>query len=282
MMREKVEIREMCRGELAVALEWAAREGWNPGLNDADCFYPVDPRGFFMAFVDGNPVGSVSAVAYNEHFGFVGFFIVLPEFRGGSVGVELGKKALERLEGRNIGIDGVEKKIKNYMWCGFTLAHNNIRYEGISKGGGRKDGIVPTSAISRDALAEFDYRFFPAPRGDFITLWAAQPGAVSLCARQGSQITGYATARPCRTGYKIAPLFAESSGEAEALFDSVCASLPQGTSVYLDIPAINVQAVSLAEKRGMKPVFKTARMYSRAAPKLPFDKIYGITSFELG
>jgi hypothetical protein len=27
------------------AMEWAAAEGWNPGLNDADCFHIADPTG---------------------------------------------------------------------------------------------------------------------------------------------------------------------------------------------------------------------------------------------
>ena len=29
-------------------IDWAAAEGWNPGLGDAACFYAIDPNGFFM------------------------------------------------------------------------------------------------------------------------------------------------------------------------------------------------------------------------------------------
>lgn len=35
--------------EIALAVDWAAREGWNPGLHDAACFYAADPKGFFLA-----------------------------------------------------------------------------------------------------------------------------------------------------------------------------------------------------------------------------------------
>ena len=31
-------IRQMTRAELELALEWAAEEGWNPGLHDAAAF----------------------------------------------------------------------------------------------------------------------------------------------------------------------------------------------------------------------------------------------------
>ncbi|HLA33082.1 MAG TPA: GNAT family N-acetyltransferase, partial [Pseudomonas sp.] len=29
----------MTRAEVDLAIDWAAAEGWNPGLHDADCFY---------------------------------------------------------------------------------------------------------------------------------------------------------------------------------------------------------------------------------------------------
>ncbi len=39
-------IRTMARSEIDLAIEWAAREGWNPGLHDADCYFAADPKGF--------------------------------------------------------------------------------------------------------------------------------------------------------------------------------------------------------------------------------------------
>ena len=32
----------------------------------------------------------------------------------------------------------------------------------------------------------------------------------------------------------------------------------------------------------MAPVFETARMYTGAPPAIPVDRVYGVTSFELG
>ena len=50
-------VRRMTESELALALDWAANEGWNPGLSDAECFCAVDPDGFFLGELDGEPVG---------------------------------------------------------------------------------------------------------------------------------------------------------------------------------------------------------------------------------
>ena len=42
-------IRTMRRDEVELAIELAAREGWNPGLHDARCFFEADPEGFLIA-----------------------------------------------------------------------------------------------------------------------------------------------------------------------------------------------------------------------------------------
>ena len=52
--------------------------------------------------------------------------------------------------------------------------------------------------------------------------------------------------------------------------------------MFLDVPEPNQSALGLAARYGLAPAFETARMYRGAAPALPLDLIYGITSFELG
>ena len=87
--------------------------------------------------------------------------------------------------------------------------------------------------------------------------------------------------RACRAGYKIGPLFADGPAEAEALLAGLTAELQAGP-IFLDAPEVNPQAVRLAERAGMKPVFETARMYTQQPPAMPQDKLFGVTSFELG
>ena len=56
--------------------DWAAREGWNPGLADAACFATVDPQGFLIGELDGEPAATISCVNYDEAFAFLGVYIV--------------------------------------------------------------------------------------------------------------------------------------------------------------------------------------------------------------
>jgi ribosomal protein S18 acetylase RimI-like enzyme len=76
----------MNRLEVDLAIEWAAEEGWNPGINDADCFYSADKHGFLVGLLDNEPIATISVVKYGEHFGFLGLYIVKPKYRGRGYG----------------------------------------------------------------------------------------------------------------------------------------------------------------------------------------------------
>jgi hypothetical protein len=82
-------------------------------------------------------------------------------------------------------------------------------------------------------------------------------------------------------GWKIGPLLANDEETAIRLLDGLLASVP-GETVSLDVPLPNAAAVRAAADRGMVEVFSTARMYKGTPPALDLDRIWGVTSFELG
>jgi GNAT superfamily N-acetyltransferase len=274
-------IRPMLREEVDLAIEWAAREGWNPGLADAEAFHATDPDGFLVGLLDGEPVATLSAVRYGADFGFMGFYIVAPEHRGKGYGLKLWGAGLAHLAGRNIGLDGVLAQQGNYQKSGFKLAYRNIRFEGRASGQNESSPeITNASELPFDLLEAYDRRFFPASRTMFLRHWLVQAGARALAIVEGGQLKGYGMIRPCRSGYKIGPLLADDPLLASALFDTLTSGL--NATVFLDVPEVNPAAVSLAEKSGMTAVFETARMYTGEAPRLPLNGVFGVTSFELG
>ena len=92
---------------------------------------------------------------------------------------------------------------------------------------------------------------------------------------------GFAVIRKVNVGYKIGPLFADNDWIAEELYRA-CLNSAQGEPIYFDIPVINKGAVQLVKKYKAKYTFECARMYYGPVPKIKIDKVFGITTFELG
>jgi RimJ/RimL family protein N-acetyltransferase len=270
-------IRPMTPHDLSTAIDWAAAEGWNPGLADAPAFLAEDPAGFLMGFVDGAPAACISVVRYGADYGFLGFYIAGPEFRGQGFGIQVWDAGMAHLAGRTVGLDGVVDQQANYAKSGFILAHRNIRY------GGQPEGRADPAVIPADParVLPYDAPFFPSDRAKFLRAWLSTPGHVARMLVENGEITGYGVLRPCREGAKIGPLFADTEAGAERLFRALVAEAPPGP-VYLDPPETNAAAIALAERHGMTPSFETARMYRGPAPDLPLGRTFGITTFELG
>lgn len=276
-------IRTMRPEEVATAVEWAAREGWNPGVHDAECYRAADPGGFLVGLDGGEPVATISAVRYGDDFGFIGFYIVRPDRRGNGLGLRIWQAALDHLGGRLIGLDGVVAQQHNYRKSGFGLAHRNIRYEGAGLGGQPDEAdIVELHELPLETVLSYDRPFFPADRSAFIKAWITQPGSSALGIRRNGSLAGYGVIRACRSGCKIGPLFADDAAAAEALFTALASRAKPSDPVYLDVPQVNEAAVDLARRHGMRAAFETARMYTGEAPAIPLDRIFGVTSFEVG
>jgi len=284
-------IRELAATELSRPIEWAAAEGWNPGLYDDGPFSAADTGGFLVGeLASGEPVSVISAVRTGADFGFIGFYITAPEYRGFGYGSQVWAAALKRLDGRTIGLDGVVAQQGNYTKSGFVLAHRNLRYGGFAPAASAADGaagapaesgVVDASSVSFSELAAYDASHFGRLRAAFLKAWIAPPlGRARVLLRDG-RIAGFGVIRRCRIGCKIGPLFAADERGADELFVELAGYAP-GEPLFIDPPEPNGAAVALAVRHGLAPVFETARMYRGAAPVLPLGSIYGITSFELG
>lgn len=52
--------------------------------------------------------------------------------------------------------------------------------------------------------------------------------------------------------------------------------------MIIDVPEINGPAAKLVESLSFAPVFETARMYAGPVPAMDMDRLFGVTTFELG
>lgn len=236
-----------------------------------------------MGFLDGQPIACISAVSYGSAFGFLGFYITKKEFRNQGYGIQVWNKAIQYLKTQNIGLDGVVEQQENYKKSGFKLAYNNARYQFNSRKFKINDPKIKSALeVSFDELNQYDNQFFPVDRKTFLRSWIKQPESVALVKVENNKIQGYGMIRKCRAGYKIGPLFADNYLIAADLFKLLVSSVIENEPVFLDIPEISQNAVKLVNQYQMQKVFATARMYTKEFPQLPIERIFGITTFEVG
>lgn len=283
MSADRFEIRIMTREEIDLAVDWAAQEGWNPGIHDADCFHVTDPRGFLVGTVGSEPVAMVSAVAYGESYGFMGFYIVKPHVRDRGYGMQMWNAGLDYLRERPIGLDSVRPDLIVRQKPEFKPAYTNFRFRWDKDRQCEVSPLaVPLADVPFPILAAYDREVFTFEREIFLSCWITRPGTVALGIMQGNRLSAYGALRPCREGFKIGPLFADSPHNAQVLFESLTADVAVGLPVFLDTPEANPDSVKLAQHYGMTEVFRTTRMYKGKPPDLPLHKWFGVTTFELG
>lgn len=272
-------IRTLSLAEVGTLVDWAAGEGWNPGLADAVAFHAADPDGFLGAFVDGEMAAGVSAVAYGADFGFIGLYICRPDMRGRGYGKAVWDAGMARLAGRTIGLDGVPEQQANYRSMGFVPDYRTFRYGGRFEPTAISDAIRPMTPDLFEAAAAFDRRFFPAPRPAFLRRWL-EPPHVALASIRDGTLAGYGVARACRDGFKIGPLFAGSNEDARSLLAALAEAA--GGPVHLDVPEVNRAFMELLAAARMARGFETARMYHGPAPGIALGGVFAVTTLELG
>jgi GNAT superfamily N-acetyltransferase len=263
--------------------EWAAEEQWNPGLGDTACFHPTDPDGFFLGRRDGTPVSAVSVVNYSGDYAFLGYYLVRPELRGTGLGTATWDAAVPHAGARTIGLDAVLAQEEIYRRSGFSPAYRTGRYSGRPAApGAPSPSVVPVTEDHLEALAAYDEQCFPAPRRAFLARWFSAPGHRAHVFVRDGEPAGYGVIRQARNGHRIGPLSADTPQAAEALFDALTAHLSPDDEVHVDIPETHEAAVSLATSRGLALGFESVRMYKGTPPVVRAERIFGITSLELG
>ncbi|MFF0833298.1 MULTISPECIES: GNAT family N-acetyltransferase [unclassified Streptomyces] len=260
---------------------WAAAEGWNPGLSDGPAFFAQDPEGFFLGRIDGEPVSAVSVVNHGPDYAFLGCYLVRPDLRGHGHGLTTWKTALAHAGNRTVGLDGVVAQQDNYRRSGFELAHRTVRFIGVASGGAPTAGVRPAGPADLPAVTAYDALCTPADRPRFLAAWLTGPGHRAFVRHDGDRLTGYGVIRPGHDTLRIGPLFADTADDARALFAALTAGAA-GLEVAVDVPEPNTAALALVKEAGFSPSFETARMYTGPVRAHAQERVFGVTTLELG
>lgn len=186
----------------------------------------------------------------------------------------------------------------NYQKWGFEVEYDNLRFGGVldTTGSDEADvsdcdgdddsGIVIVNGVGTELMEKvvaFDRAHFPATRTNFLHAWLTASQHVLRIALESGTIKGYGVLRPSQEGFRVGPLFADSDDVAERLLQSLgAAAIPPRSSICVDVPEPNINALQLFRRMGLSHLWSTGRMYRGKSPELPLKNIYGITTLELG
>ena len=275
-----VQFRVATRKDLSTMVEWAAAEGWNPGLDDVDAFFAADPEGFFVAERDGAAAACISVVNHSDDFAFLGFYICRPDLRGQGIGFGLWQHALTHAGARTVGLDGVADQEANYARSGFVRTGASVRMEG---------GLQPVphpqvrvvDPADRATLLAMDRAANGVNRAAFASVWFdGSDNRQTFVLTDGAKVIGFATLRRCQQGVKAGPVVAPDAQTALAILRGGLATLPE-TPVIIDVPSENRALLDALGAQGFVETFATARMYRGPTPERS-AALQAIATMELG
>ncbi|MFE4457384.1 GNAT family N-acetyltransferase [Nocardia tengchongensis] len=268
-------------GEWATVVGWAAAEGWNPGQRDTTAYFAQDPDGFLLGRVNGEPATAVSVVNYGAEYAFLGFYLVRPDLRGRGFGLATWEAGLKHAGGRVVGLDGVPGQQDNYRRSGFELAYRSARFIGVPRLPLPDDAVTALGPADTAELLPYDSACYPADRPEFLHAWLTEPGHRTFARIVDGSVTGYAVLRPARDSLRVGPLFADTPADARQLLAALAAHAA-GMPLAVDVPLDNEPAVRLMEEAGLAPSFETARMYTGPVREHHRERVFGVTTLELG
>lgn len=302
MAAPQLHIRALTKADLPLVTDWARAEQFAPGRGDVAIYRHTDRQGIWVGCVDGRPIGCIAGVRYNAEYGFIGLFLVRPEYRGQGYGRQLWAHALAHLEGiACIGIEAAMDRIADYASWGFVPASPTRRWqrivEGKPSGPGRPsppsapaapaDGLslVEGPAIPDEAVQAYDAVREPSPRPHFLADWLHHPAGTVLALIDAAGVChGFGRIRPCLLqrgeGWRIGPLLADTPALAARLLEALV-ELHPGV-VLIDAPGANPEAAPLLQQLGFVVVGESLRMVRGVLPPVPLNDVYGLACLELG
>ena len=274
--------RLMKRTELDVVLDWAAAEGWNPGLDDAEAFWATDPEGFFVAEQQGELLAAISVVRHSKSFAFLGLYICQAEHRGRGIGLSLWNDAIAHAGNRTVGLDGVAEQQANYERSGFKRVGATTRYSGRPSALSHNRVVDATDADISELIA-LEATASGWKKQTYLYHWfAPTANRQTVVIREDENIVAAATFRRCREGVKIGPFLAKHAQLAAPLLQHISACVD--AEIIIDVPAEASDVALICQKQNMLPIFGTARMFrgTIAEPAAEASFQYCPSTLELG
>jgi ribosomal protein S18 acetylase RimI-like enzyme len=260
------EIRRFRSEDLEFALAQTLREGWDNTTAIFRLILEHDPRGSFVAEVDGQRAGMVTTTSF-PHSSWLGNLIVVPEGRRTGLGERLMRHAISHLEEHGVETMRLEADpmgIGIYRRLGFVDHSESPRLEKLPPHPRPTDRSEPLEDGDLREMRELDARFFGDDRRRMLE-GLLEIALTARCLRVRGRIEAFAMALPSREGIRLGPCVSRDPGLVEPLIDSILARFDD-RKVIVALSAGNGAALARLESRGFRRTPSCLHMLLGKAP----------------
>jgi GNAT superfamily N-acetyltransferase len=280
----KVDMRVMTEADVDFGMKLKNITRWNQVPADWKRFIALEPKGCFVAVLDGQDVGTVTTTTYGTKLAWIGMVLVPPEQRRKGIGSQLLRHGLDYLKKKNvecIGLDATPLGNKLYLTLGFWEDFALERRQGKGKKIASK-GVVPMTAADLDAVSEYDALRFGVPRPNVLKLLHRDYPDLCWLAKSGGKIKGYVMMRPGFNAHQIGPWVASDPRTAEELFKTALNAVPE-KPIFFDVVVPNEAAVDVAGRCGFELQRPFVRMFlGENKYRADTSQMYAISGVEKG
>jgi ribosomal protein S18 acetylase RimI-like enzyme len=241
-------------------------EQWNERRDDVQRMFEFEPKGCFIAEVDGELAGHVFSIAY-ETLGWVGYLIVSSNYRRKGVATILMKKAVDYLVSQKvqtIKLDAVPEIADLYRRLGFVDECSSLRFLGANElpCASQNRTVKPIEREIVAGIAGFDMEYFGADRSRVLKRLIEENPDLSFASYSGSHVIGYITCHKAESGYELGPWVChpQSPRIAKKLLVACLNRLEPNSKIYVGLPSLNTAAVSVLLAYGFKQYSESVRM----------------------
>ncbi len=229
MRSAEVVFREMTPADIPAGVRLCRASRWNQTERDGAQFLEREPRGARVAVRDGQVIGSVATVRYEDRFGWIGMVLVDPAARGHGIGTSLLQKGLEALGGiRCARLDATPAGHGLYLKLGFRDEYRLARMQ--------RAGVVPQAEHSAArpmrvgdlaAVAAVDRQAFGADRAAMLEWLFEGAPEYARVVEEAGVLRGYSFGRHGFDFEHVGPVVAQDRRQAESLAAACLAAAPR-------------------------------------------------------
>lgn len=280
-----VRLRDMATSDIPSGLRLCRASGWNQLEHDWAAFLAFSPGGCRVAEKNGQVVGTVTTLRYQERFSWLSMVLVDPAERGAGIGTRLLQEGLMLLKQENcVRLDATPLGRAIYERHGFIeefplkrMAVSTRAYKAVC----RSSRIRQIRESDLPSVFAWDREVFGADRSLLLRRWLELAPDCAFIA-EGGGVEGYCFGRPGHKYSQLGPIVAKNEMIAGELI-SECLRRATNDAFAIDAPAISAEWIAQLTALGFVEERPFTRMSRGGRPNAsPWAALFAIAGPEFG